>query len=192
VAAKPTLTGGRLPPARSANLLARVHAVALEGSLSFERVLGRAHSTSARSAQKRLAPRPALLAALHRELAQEELKVAPSLLGPGGSLPQSLPLAGPRASPDGHAGRTGAERAEAIAALVTRVGVAARLRGATLDLSLGSGAAAQVRIARTGPGEVAIRLSARGGRRGAVLAAAGQLRSSLAARGLAVRSITVA
>ncbi|MBS2032080.1 MAG: hypothetical protein JST54_29545 [Deltaproteobacteria bacterium] len=89
-----------------------------------------------------------------------------------------------------------AVRAEALAQkieqLLTHAELLARAEGPALALSLAEGHAAQVEVVRTGKGEVALRLQARGGDgRRALAGQVAKLRETLAQRGLRVRQVTV-
>ena len=84
------------------------------------------------------------------------------------------------------------ERAEAIAALVERIAVALKGGVPTMSLGLSEGSgAASIEIARTAKGEVAVRIAAREGKRGALASAGESIRAALEARGLRVRSLKI-
>ena len=85
------------------------------------------------------------------------------------------------------------ERAQAIAAMVERVELALRCGLPSMSLALSGRAwSAAVEITRTGKGTVAVRLTARAGRRKAFGRAGEELRAALEARGLRVSSVTIA
>ncbi|MGC4122402.1 MAG: hypothetical protein QM765_49050 [Myxococcales bacterium] len=85
------------------------------------------------------------------------------------------------------------QRAEAVAALVERIDAALKDGQPTLSLGLADrSGASSVEISKTAKGEVAVRIAARAGRRQNLEAAGEEIRSALEARGLRLKSLTVA
>jgi len=87
-------------------------------------------------------------------------------------------------------------RVEALAGqiekLIEHAELISRAEGPALSLGLSEGSAARIEVVRTGKGEVALRLDARGGsERRALSAQVGAIRSALESRGLKVRDLRV-
>jgi len=159
----------------------------LEASRRTDKALSHAHTRSARTSRDDHDERSEarLRTALQKEIERD----------PTASIPSPSPAApadpSSRSEPAQQAG--GTERAEAIASLVERMEVA--LKGGQPTMSLGlvdRSGAASIEIARTGKGEVAVRITARAGGREALAATGDRIREALAARGLAVKSLTIA
>jgi hypothetical protein len=155
-----------------------------------EKRLSKAHANSAQVQKEHHDERKddRFRVALFQELERDERKDSQS---PAASQPVALVAAGPTSAAPSPTPGSG-ERAQAIAALVERIEVALRTGVPTMSLALSDqSCATSVEIARTGKGEVAVRLGARAGKRDALAGAAESIRGALEARGLRVRSLKI-
>jgi hypothetical protein len=158
-----------------------------------EKVLARAHAHSAQVNREHHDERQddRVRVALFQEIERDCGGVADQALARPIADVAVPAAAGPSATPSTPREGSG-ERAEAIAALVERMAVALKAGVPTMSLGLAEGSgAASIEIARTGKGEVAVRITAREGKRGALASDGASIRAALEARGLLVRSLKI-
>ena len=193
IPAKPAGPMSAKTPSKIGDVLARSEKASVQNA---QVLLGRRADAELQKPEiKRIASTIAAILApeLHRAMQKPEQQ--PSVQAPVRHEPQlSNPTSPPDAAPV--QATPPAVRAEALASkieqLLTHAELLARAEGPALSLSLAEGHAAQVEVVRTGKGEVALRLQARGGDgRRALAGQVSKLRETLAQRGLRVRQVTV-
>ena len=184
IATRPALVGQKIRAATTQD------AWQLAAARRVDTTLSRAHAQAARTSHDHHDER--VEARLRIALVDELDRDAPPTATPppdSASTPQAVAAASSLEAPRGS---TSAARAEAIAALVSRVELA--LKGGVPTMRLGlvdRSGAASVEIARTGQGEVAVKIRARSGARDGLSASSDSIRSALQARGLRVRSLAI-